>query len=66
MKTAALDLFEMILFGMLAREYLDLLQEAQLKPTSFDKFLHLAGNVLKWAIISSGVLFILLLLFESM
>jgi len=61
-KTAALDLLEMVLFGMLARNYLDLLLEAQLKPTRFDKLLHLIGNVLKWLIIGSAVLCILLLL----
>lgn len=64
-KTATVDLFEMVFFGILAREYLDLLQEARLKPSSFDKFLSFAGNILKWASLGSAALCIVLLLVGS-
>jgi hypothetical protein len=64
-KTASVDLVNMALFGNLTRSYNELLREARLKSTCLDKVLHLTEQILKWVIVGSAILCIVLLLVNS-
>lgn len=64
-KTASTDLRNLVIFGDSTERYYDLLREARLKPTGFDKVLYRAGTILRWTLVSSLILSIVLLLVDS-